>query len=212
MKFDKYVDYIKKGYDNFGKKGKTKKEEKEYTYSYKECHTGTVPVFVDPVSKVVINAGGSMRKVKPEANDLLIDCGADFMSSSFPSVKKNKNPVVEIDIPNGNVPNLDLKFWKDLVKVIRYEKKDVLIACVGGHGRTGTCLAILAALMLPEAKENPIIYIREHYCKKAVENTKQYNYIKTLLNLDIPEPEYHHHSFSSSVGFSSYYSYDNFSF
>lgn len=50
--------------------------------------------------------------------------------------------------------------------------KRVLIACTGGHGRTGTLLAAVIALLCPDFAD-PVGHIREIYCHEAVEGRLQ---------------------------------------
>lgn len=55
------------------------------------------------------------------------------------------------------------------------------ISCQGGHGRTGTCLAILGCLLgLIPANMDPIKYVRKVYCNKAVESKEQVRYIHEI--------------------------------
>lgn len=198
----KFIEKIKTGVTKY-----IKKEVKPSTVlsTWEPCHKGTISVFTDPVSGVKIKAGGDMRGVVVSPSDLLLDCGARFYSKSYPEVLENKNPIIIVNIPNGEIPRLSLEFWKDLVDVIRAQKQDTLIACIGGHGRTGTCLSILAFLMgIKEAQINPIEFIRKSYCKKAVENRKQFKYIQELLNLKLEEPSLHH-EYPSYFGFQTRY-------
>ena len=72
-----------------------------------------------------------------------------------------------------------------------YDKKSVIeIACIGGHGRTGS---FLAALMIREGwtATDAIGYIRGGYCTKAVESLGQEDmleqYEKKLKGVDIHE-------------------------
>jgi protein-tyrosine phosphatase len=53
--------------------------------------------------------------------------------------------------------------------------------CQGGHGRTGTALAILGCLLgvIPEGAD-PVVWVREHYCLEAVETSKQISYIEKI--------------------------------
>lgn len=55
------------------------------------------------------------------------------------------------------------------------------ISCQGGHGRTGTCLAILGCLLglIPENMD-PIKYVRKVYCNKAVESKEQVRYVHEI--------------------------------
>lgn len=63
--------------------------------------------------------------------------------------------------------------------------KDVGIFCIGGHGRTGYIASVVIGVLFPEIK-NPIAYVREHYCNKAVETYEQVLSIAEYLNkLDI---------------------------
>ena len=52
----------------------------------------------------------------------------------------------------------------------------VEIACIGGHGRTGTALACLAILDgVPRA--SAVAFVRTHYDQKAVETFWQRRYV-----------------------------------
>jgi protein-tyrosine phosphatase len=60
----------------------------------------------------------------------------------------------------------------------RIEKGDkVHIGCIGGHGRTGTVLAALVAYMTDEA--DAVKYVRDNYCRKAVESAAQISFLET---------------------------------
>ena len=58
----------------------------------------------------------------------------------------------------------------------RAEDERVEVACVGGHGRTGTALACLAALDGVPGSE-AISFGREHYDARAVETLWQRRYV-----------------------------------
>ena len=53
--------------------------------------------------------------------------------------------------------------------------RKVHCGCVGGHGRTGTYLAALTCVAAGEL--DAIAYVREHYCKKAVEAKVQIDFL-----------------------------------
>lgn len=72
------------------------------------------------------------------------------------------------------------------------DKGDVVeVGCVGGHGRTGTFLALVAMRNGVETPEEAITYVREHYCEKAIESDTQEWYIKAWYAEDhgLPIPE-----------------------
>lgn len=48
--------------------------------------------------------------------------------------------------------------------------------CIGGHGRTGMFLSALVSHMTGE--QDAITYVRQHYCKKAVESHEQAAYLE----------------------------------
>ena len=58
----------------------------------------------------------------------------------------------------------------------RAETERVEVACVGGHGRTGTALACLAVLDGIPNRE-AVAYVREHYSPRAVKTPWQRRYV-----------------------------------
>jgi len=120
----------------------------------------------------------------------------------FPTTLHKIPPVprVIIDWPDQGMPILPVAWWNGLVQWLFEFNGSVAFHCFGGHGRTGTALAIIAALagLLPKAeiekkkKKNscPVLWIRERYCKEAVESDEQLDYIQAITNrtvwADIP--------------------------
>jgi len=163
----------------------------------KECHEGTVFVFKDDENDISIFGGGRMRGVKIFSNSIVLDVGADVNSkklvereplSLIPALDKytyerDNVGVIAIDISDGGVPDLPIEFWNILVAGLRREKRDVIACCVGGHGRTGLVLSILAYLMCNKAKTDPIKFVRDNYCENAVETYKQIEYIEKITGV-----------------------------
>ena len=52
--------------------------------------------------------------------------------------------------------------------------KRVGLFCAGGHGRTGY---VAACVLIRQGVEKPISYLRERYCRHAVESQKQWEAI-----------------------------------
>lgn len=52
--------------------------------------------------------------------------------------------------------------------------KDVYVGCMGGWGRTGLILAILAKAM---GEKDPVGFVRDHYTEHAVETKEQQLYV-----------------------------------
>lgn len=57
--------------------------------------------------------------------------------------------------------------------------KKVGIFCMGGHGRTGYVASVVLGKL---GYADPIGYLREKYCKNAVESTSQVNHIAAIFN------------------------------
>jgi len=77
----------------------------------------------------------------------------------------------------------------DLDKIMEFilnniDKGRILISCLGGHGRTGTILAVWAAI---QGERRPIKYVRKHYCHEAIETARQEGAIFKYMNWDVPE-------------------------
>ena len=83
-------------------------------------------------------------------------------------------PHDHFDWPDFGVPN-DLALARDaLVSVLGRSRagERVELGCVGGHGRTGTALSCLAALVgLPPSET--VSWVRANYCPRAVETPAQ---------------------------------------
>lgn len=64
----------------------------------------------------------------------------------------------------------------------------VIVACTGGHGRTGTVLAACALHWnIGSVMEDPVDWIRSVYCEEAVESIKQENVLYRIAGLPLKE-------------------------
>jgi protein-tyrosine phosphatase len=162
-------------------------------YSKKECHCGTIEVFKDPKTNIPICGGGEYRGVQITPEDLLIDVGIKL--DSLVEIKNVEGTeklneygnykIIKINWKDMDDVNLPKEFWIELVKVIRKTKRRTIISCVGGHGRTGTTLSILAFLM--KGEKEPIKFVRENYCQEAVETNSQIEYVEDICNLKLKD-------------------------
>lgn len=64
----------------------------------------------------------------------------------------------------------------------------VEIGCLGGHGRTGTALALLAVLT-GHPGDDAVGWVRTHYCARAVETAEQEAYVNKLQAVLDAEPD-----------------------
>lgn len=80
-------------------------------------------------------------------------------------------------IVDGSIPDNKAEFRKmiEWAAVQLIAGKKVHMGCIGGHGRTGMALAALVQYMTGNA--DAITYVRENYCKKAVESETQVEFL-----------------------------------
>ena len=85
-------------------------------------------------------------------------------------------PIVDYGIPTVDDMDLIVSFIKHHVS----KGREVVVSCIGGHGITGTVLSIWAGL---NGVENPIEYVRGHYCECAVETEEQEEFVEYYLSI-----------------------------
>lgn len=89
-------------------------------------------------------------------------------------------------IPDFQPPSAGYKmFLQDTIIPELQGDGKVLVFCLGGHGRTGTVLAGLVALLEPDVVD-PVDEIRNRYCDRAVETREQAEWIFALRGQDLP--------------------------
>lgn len=137
---------------------------------------------------LVVSAGS--RWIAPELIDeVVLDLAGHatpVVSTSgpalLPSVRRYQTFTrIRVDWDDMEAPDLYPRFWDSLIEDIVAGRHNLTIMCFGGHGRTGTALAIVAELLgaIP-TNECPIKWVREHYCKEAVETARQARYIEAI--------------------------------
>ena len=173
--------------------------------SKNNCHTGNPLVF--EAQGVKVYAGGNTRnggwmQMDPKP-DLAIGPQGVIRTArtldKFPmgwacgsKVTTKKTPLlIELEWPDYSIPtNVGRDFWVQLVEDIKTNDiKSVSTQCMGGHGRTGVQLCILAHLMIPQDQHTwkdageLIQHIRDVYCQHAVEAPSQQKYIADVLGI-----------------------------
>ncbi len=120
--------------------------------------------------------GGSCAH--PTVTDAWVYVGFDLLMKqtdrSFPWVEGEEflYRIVDQGIPQNK------ETFKELIQYLSERLDDnakIHIGCIGGHGRTGMVLAALVAYRKVSA--DPIKYVREHYCDKAVESKAQVEFL-----------------------------------
>lgn len=156
------------------------------------CHTKASPVFT--LGDATIWAGSRLQisQQHPPWSFYLCCAGDDMapsrlITTSGPDVDAmiKRKPVVipwmSLGWDDGTVPKLNKAFWEDLTEALSKIKGHVGVYCVGGHGRTGTALAILASLggVVP-AGDDPVAWLRKAYCEQVVETENQCAYVEMI--------------------------------
>ena len=174
-----------------------------------QCHTGNPLVF--EAHGIRVHAGGNTRQggwqnMKPRPDVAIGPHGVirtRNITNSMPTgwscgtkVRGDDMPeLVVIDWPDFGIPqHVGRPFWLALVEDFKSNDiKTVLCSCMGGHGRTGVQLCILAHLMLPKEQHTwqdasqLVTYIRSVYCNHAVEGKSQQQYIADVLEIPVGE-------------------------
>lgn len=138
------------------------------------------------VGPYTIMAGGVQYLRSEDLNraDLLVSLTNEVRPLEF----GKRYEVLAGPLPDyGGVPT----YWKEFLEVVIEELKrgkKILAFCFASHGRTGTFLASLIAL-LESAQEtpDPIAAVRERHCERAVESLEQAEAIFALRGQILPE-------------------------
>jgi protein-tyrosine phosphatase len=181
------------------------KKNKQYVFqSQAVCHEGNV--LVGTAGAISIYGGGHSRDCDIASVDLVFDLAHSPSSTTLFQMNsaalnnpvferlRRETPVISITWPDYSVPAVSRRRWAEIVEAIHAFAEvpvDILFCCQGGHGRTGTALAIICSLLniIPE-NEDPVKWVREKYCKKAVESNEQLNYIELITGRLTKEEAY----------------------
>ena len=154
--------------------------EVDWDYFVEE-HPGTIGV--------TLNLRGFAAKPKAIVDKVFVD-GVEVYDHPVLNLNKpaTTSEVIVFDWPDGGVSRAGKSFWLSLLDYLIARKTPVFVHCQGGHGRTGTALAILAALggALPKDTD-PVAWVRKEYCTRAVETASQITYIETITGLPVTE-------------------------
>lgn len=82
-------------------------------------------------------------------------------------------PIDDFSVPSFKAMDDIIQFIAENVKI-----GNMLVSCIGGHGRTGTVLSIWAGL---HDIEKPVEYVKKIYCKEAVETVSQEMFVNIYL-------------------------------
>lgn len=189
------------------------------------CHSGNVSVMYYPVLESNLYCGGWSRGANSEGLVVIDLTGSEPIDGVGPiralneSAKKEFAKVIELNqaerslpwlsfkVKDFGVPDVERETWAELADAILNLMKQghsVLLACNGGHGRTGTAAAIICH-MLNNSVGDPVEYIRSVYCNSAVETYEQHKYVNKMCGLDVPKDIGYKHEYKTT-----YYNYGGY--
>lgn len=159
----------------------------------KPCHTDGTLIFT---SKGTSFYAGKYTGVSKCSYDLIIDL-ANQVTSTVAGINTSKRikkfvdqhgaQLMRISWHDYSVISWSRETFQELLDAIHADKlESVYVCCIGGHGRTGTMMSILAGLSgaVPEG-ECPVTWLRELYCDRVVESTEQLDYVEKITGLKV---------------------------
>jgi len=139
-----------------------------------------------PVALILNMMGDEPWRKKEETGEVIGNKGARKLlpKSLFDSYEPT--PEMIVDWPDFGIPTMDRRWWVRLNAALAKVEGDVILHCQGGHGRTGTAAAILAAMNGWPGKDRcPVEWLRAVYCEKAVECKEQIRYIEDMAECHV---------------------------
>lgn len=176
-----------------------------YTWAKKDCHKGNSIVWKHPKGGTLYIGGwnmGATFNYNTHVIDLTgsehrlwdIPLAYDNTSQAFmPFLSKTYAGWLSLPFPDFGTPKglTTLDQWKGIAGVIEdilSKGTDVLVACQGGHGRSGLFCAIvgyLLAVRTDRSWSSPVEKIRKLHCPDSVETFEQERYVYGILGLSI---------------------------
>lgn len=161
-----------------------------YNWNALTCqHYAEMPVFETGKLRIFAATSNTARWIKDAA--FFINC-SDFghnrdaiqAPAGFESLGEYNTsiPMLSIPWPDGSAPEVKPKFWNALARLLVQKiEGDVIVYCLGSHGRTGTALACLRLQFAPFiTAQQAIAEVRRAHCPDAIETDSQIDYIYTV--------------------------------
>ena len=177
-------------YGNFRPGNKSDAQAPLYAGSYPDKGTSLAPAstpcvkHTEPIrltdTPVRVTAGGSMTPLPLDA--ILLNLAGSRRAPVVTGLPGLRPLTVRVTWPDMTVPALSRDDWRVIADRLAATRRPVHVACLGGHGRTGTALAILLAIwdcIPPE--DDPVTWVRAHYCEKAIETEAQRAYVRRMV-------------------------------
>ncbi len=152
-------------------------------------HEGDTPVFaIGEMSFFGADSKGAGKGAW--GKDAIIDCagvapkgGSSFVESNVRKYRnlntKPQRDHIRLHWQDYGTPPVGRDFWTRLLALLP-KKGQILVCCMGSHGRTGTAMACLMVASNLWTASEAIDYVRRNHCKEAVETNAQETYIESI--------------------------------
>lgn len=139
--------------------------------------TQAVP-FSDGLETVVVYASAGNLRMR-QNHPIFKDIGFGLYADPIWHPPPNRNEFIDwADMRTPTFPEMARQQIIDaFIRACKGETVEV--GCIGGHGRTGTILACMAVLA---GETDPIQFIRNIYCERAVETSSQEVFVDWFKN------------------------------
>ena len=168
-------------------------EDIQSMYFATSCDTHpNLVVYIDGEKREIIGSSCINPSVDDADIFISLDEGAPVFDWEQPWYENTGQRHIRLLIKDMSVPEDTDDFTACIEYISDKLKKGgkIHVGCAAGHGRTGLFLAALVQYNMGEnLKQSAIDYVRENYCKKAVESTLQVLYLHYAFGVDIPESE-----------------------
>ena len=128
----------------------------------------------------ILNVGTEPRPTSDYSGVLLGDEELVIALDDYVEDASQPSRILQIDWDDRKRPWVSPEFWPALAKLL---SGDVLCACQGGHGRSGTALTSLIMCLNPEySAKDAIVHLRAMHCPRAIESSEQHEYLDLVAH------------------------------
>lgn len=171
--------YVKKSFSEWCKHNPA--EEPLYSGKYMDLYIADAPGFRGDYKEfdIAIDCGNILSAYQVNANKPKIFEGEDSLKDGMDEYvipySVNDPKILRIDWDDRRAPRLKPEFWPELVSRLT---GTTLIACQGGHGRSGTGAVCMMMVMNKDyTPADAIVHLRAVHCARAIESKEQHEYI-----------------------------------
>jgi len=174
-----------------------------YGYTQDKCHEGNTKIYTEKDGGSLYIGGwnnGAEVTNKMHVIDLTgkehiyyeIAVAMDDVSKAFLKYTSKCRGWLSMPFPDYGTPDIKThEQWVGIageIKKILKKGTHVLVACTGGHGRSGLFCAIVGNILNKgkDGWDNPVQKIRDLHCSSAVETQAQEQFVYNMLKLSLP--------------------------